>query len=173
MLAEHGTRWTSCSTSVDEDEVVQRLSGRRTCRNECGARLARRRSTRRRPRASATRCGGELYQRADDTEETSGTARRSTAEQTAPLIDFYSRQGILVGDRRSARSTRSPSARSTRSGADRRLARGSAPIHGTAVRAAPGHHGRAEPGPGARERSRRTRKASAAWSRSRPPSRSR
>jgi adenylate kinase len=43
------------------------------------------------------RCGGELYQRDDDKEETVAERLRVYARDTAPLIDFYGAQGKLVG----------------------------------------------------------------------------
>lgn len=80
---------------IDDDEVVSRLSGRRTCRR-CGqvwhvdfdppA-----------TEGSCDRCGGELYQRDDDREETIRHRLEVYAEQTAPLIAYYADRGILVG----------------------------------------------------------------------------
>ena len=42
------------------------------------------------------RCGGELYQRPDDTPETQKHRIEVYFEQTAPLIDYYKEKGILV-----------------------------------------------------------------------------
>jgi len=42
------------------------------------------------------RCGGELYQRADDTPETQKHRIKVYNEQTAPLIDYYRTKGLLV-----------------------------------------------------------------------------
>jgi adenylate kinase len=42
------------------------------------------------------RCGGELYQRADDTPETQQHRIQVYFEQTAPLIDYYRQRGLLV-----------------------------------------------------------------------------
>ncbi|MDP9458832.1 MAG: adenylate kinase [Actinomycetota bacterium] len=80
---------------VDDDEVVRRLSGRRTCRQcnhvwhvdfdppsqegVCDA------------------CGGQLYQRDDDREETIRHRLHVYAEQTAPLVGYYRARGILRG----------------------------------------------------------------------------
>jgi adenylate kinase len=41
-------------------------------------------------------CGGELYQRSDDTEETVRNRLKVYAEQTEPLIDFYRGQYVLA-----------------------------------------------------------------------------
>ena len=80
---------------VDEDEVVRRLSGRRTCRVR--ADLARRCSTRPPGTAICDDCGGELFQRDDDREETIRHRLEVYTEQTAPLVAFYADEGILVG----------------------------------------------------------------------------
>jgi adenylate kinase len=42
------------------------------------------------------RCGGELYQRPDDTPETQKHRIKVYFEQTAPLIDYYRGQGLLA-----------------------------------------------------------------------------
>jgi adenylate kinase len=42
------------------------------------------------------RCGGELYQRPDDTPETQRHRIEVYFDQTAPLIDYYRAQGLLV-----------------------------------------------------------------------------
>jgi adenylate kinase len=80
---------------VDDDEVVRRLSGRRTCR-VCGRvwHLDFDPPTR---EGICDQCGGELFQRDDDREETVRHRLVVYAEQTAPLIDFYADKSILVG----------------------------------------------------------------------------
>ena len=42
------------------------------------------------------RCGGELYQRKDDNEETVGNRLKVYSEQTAPLIAYYSERNVLL-----------------------------------------------------------------------------
>jgi adenylate kinase len=78
---------------VPNEELVARIAGRRTCR-KCGAMYHVRFSPSKRDGACDA-CGGETYQRDDDLEET--VRRRLTvyAEQTAPLVRFYERQGLL------------------------------------------------------------------------------
>ena len=80
---------------VDEDEVVRRLSGRRTCRRcervwhvlyDPPARTG-----------ICDDCGGELFQRDDDSEETIRHRLEVYAEQTSPLIAFYADENILIG----------------------------------------------------------------------------
>jgi len=80
---------------VDDDEVVRRLSGRRTCR-KCGRiwHLAFDPPTK---DGQCDVCGGELFQRDDDREETIRHRLEVYQEQTAPLASFYADEGILVG----------------------------------------------------------------------------
>jgi adenylate kinase len=80
---------------VDDDEVVRRLSGRRTCRR-CGTiwHVDFDPPTR---EGLCDRCGGDLFQRDDDMPHTVRHRLEVYAEQTAPLIAFYAARGILVG----------------------------------------------------------------------------
>ncbi|HEY7431751.1 MAG TPA: adenylate kinase [Streptosporangiaceae bacterium] len=80
---------------VDDDEVVRRLSGRRTCRR-CGRVW----HVTFDPPVHADicdDCGGELFQRDDDQEETIRHRLEVYQQQTAPLISFYADEGILLG----------------------------------------------------------------------------
>jgi adenylate kinase len=78
---------------VSEAEVLKRLSGRRTCRN-CGAMYH---LTFNPPKVDekCDRCGGELYQRDDDKEETIKSRLKVYREQTEPLKDYYKKLGIM------------------------------------------------------------------------------
>jgi adenylate kinase len=80
---------------VDDDEVIRRLSGRRTCRG-CGKIWHIEFDPTMRP-GVCDRCQGELFQRDDDTPETIANRLREYAEKTAPLVDYYGAQGKLVG----------------------------------------------------------------------------
>ena len=80
---------------IDDDEVVRRLSGRRTCRNcrhvwhvEFDPTTV---------EGICDRCGGELFLRDDDKPVTVRHRLEVYAEQTAPLVEFYARRGQLVG----------------------------------------------------------------------------
>ncbi|QHI68236.1 adenylate kinase [Tichowtungia aerotolerans] len=78
---------------VDPDALVQRLCGRRTCKT-CGAIF----HVVNMPPKEEGICdldGGELYQRADDNEETVMNRLEVYKTQTAPLIDFYTESGLL------------------------------------------------------------------------------
>jgi adenylate kinase len=80
---------------VDEDEVVRRLSGRRTCR-VCQRvwHVLYEPSSR---EDVCDDCGGELFQRDDDKEEVIRHRIVVYNTQTAPLVAFYADEGILVG----------------------------------------------------------------------------
>ncbi|HEX6871586.1 MAG TPA: adenylate kinase [Micromonosporaceae bacterium] len=80
---------------VEPDEVIRRLSGRRTCRG-CG-KIWHIVFDAPSQEDLCDRCGGELYQRDDDKPETISERLRVYARDTAPLVDFYAAQGKLVG----------------------------------------------------------------------------
>jgi adenylate kinase len=78
---------------VDQEFLMERLTGRRICKS-CG-------STYHlvfNPPAKddvCDRCGGELYQRADDNAETVQNRLEVNQKQTKPLLDFYEGKGYL------------------------------------------------------------------------------
>lgn len=76
------------------EETVARLSGRRTCPN-CKATFH---TLYKAPRVDEVcdRCGAALLQRTDDKPESVRTRLEAYAENTAPLIDFYDKKGLLV-----------------------------------------------------------------------------
>ena len=78
---------------IPEEEVVRRLSARRVCR-KCGANYNLITNPPKVP-GVCDKCGGELYQRPDDREEVIRKRFRVYLEQSAPLIDYYRKQGIL------------------------------------------------------------------------------
>jgi len=78
---------------VPSEELVERLSGRWLCR-DCQTPY----HTVSSPPAKAgrcDRCGGELYQRTDDKEETVRERLGVFFAQTVPIIDYYAKQGKL------------------------------------------------------------------------------
>ncbi|MFC2029768.1 adenylate kinase [Chloroflexota bacterium] len=79
---------------VPEDMLLARLAGRWTCK-ACGAMYHQLFSPPQEP-GVCDRCGGVLYQRTDDTPETQQHRIKVYFEQTAPLIDYYREQGLLV-----------------------------------------------------------------------------
>ena len=79
---------------VDLDILKERLTGRRICR-ACGATYHKLFN----PTAVegiCDKCGGELYQRKDDNEETVANRLNVYVNQTKPLLDYYAKTGILV-----------------------------------------------------------------------------
>lgn len=81
------------SIVVDNEELLQRITGRRTCRN-CGHGYHVKFDP---PRSAGTcnECGGELYQRDDDSEATMRNRLNVYDSQTAPLIQYYEKEGLL------------------------------------------------------------------------------
>ena len=89
------------SVEVPGEELVGRLTGRRTCR-ACGAGFHVMFDPQKKE-GVCDKCGGELYQRADDNEKTVTSRLEVYEAQTRPLIDYYEKQGKLrridgVGD---------------------------------------------------------------------------
>ncbi|SDP94312.1 Adenylate kinase [Litchfieldia salsa] len=78
---------------VDQDILMERLTGRRICKS-CGATYH---LVFNPPADSGVcdKCGGELYQRADDNEETVGTRLEVNLKQSQPLLSFYEDKGYL------------------------------------------------------------------------------
>ena len=95
LLAEMDVKLTVVlELDVVEDEVVRRLSGRRTCR-----RCERVWHVLYDPPASdgiCDDCGGELFQRDDDKEEVIRHRLEVYKSQTEPLVAFYAEEGILA-----------------------------------------------------------------------------
>lgn len=80
---------------VDDDEVVRRLSGRRTCRR-CGH-IWHVDFDPPTMEGVCDLCGGALFQRDDDKPATIRHRLEVYAAQTAPLVAFYAARGILLG----------------------------------------------------------------------------
>ena len=109
ILAKMGTRLDYVfSIQVPRDLLVQRLTGRRTCK-QCGYQYhvdfdpPSRKDV-------CDRCQGELYQREDDQEETIRARLHVYETQTAPVIDYYRKRGLIkeidgVGDIENVKKT--------------------------------------------------------------------
>jgi adenylate kinase len=80
--------------SVDHEEIVTRLSGRRSCSN-CQRTFH---IVNERPAVEGVcdGCGGELVQREDDKAEVIKRRLEVYAEQTEPIISFYRNEGLLI-----------------------------------------------------------------------------
>jgi adenylate kinase len=81
------------SIRVPQDLIVERLAGRRMCKH-CGA-LYHLNFNPSKAESVCDRCGGELYQRDDDREETINARLGVYAKQTEPLVDYYRKRGML------------------------------------------------------------------------------
>jgi adenylate kinase len=79
---------------VPETELIRRLTGRRLCRQcQTAYHLV---SAPPKRDGICDRCGGELYQRDDDSEATVRHRLEVYARQTAPLLDYYRGRGLLT-----------------------------------------------------------------------------
>ena len=75
---------------VPAEDLIERAVGRRICK-KCGATYHIRYNP---PKDSVCdKCGGELYQRADDTEETMRNRLLTYEKSTKPLIEYYKERG--------------------------------------------------------------------------------
>ena len=95
LLAETGQQINAAiSLEVDDAAMVTRISGRYTCGN-CGEGYHDQFKT---PKVAGVcdKCGGtEMQRRADDTAETVASRLEAYHAQTAPLIAYYERKGVL------------------------------------------------------------------------------
>lgn len=95
MLAKRSLRLDAVvALAVPDEEIVKRISGRRTCRN-CGAMYH---TIFDPPRNSnvCNVCNGELYQREDDAEDTVRMRLEVYNAATRPLLDHYRGLGLLA-----------------------------------------------------------------------------
>lgn len=79
---------------VPREKIVDRITGRRVCRS-CGDTYH---VVNKPPKESGKcdKCGGELYQRSDDTAETVNKRLDVYEAQTQPLLDYYGKQDIVL-----------------------------------------------------------------------------
>lgn len=78
---------------VDEEELIERLTGRRVC-SDCGANY----HIKYKPpkvRNVCDQCGGDLYQRDDDSLATVKERLEVYKKQTEPLVEFYNKRELL------------------------------------------------------------------------------
>ncbi len=78
--------------NIDFSLLMDRLCGRRVCK-DCGESFH---VSTLNGATTCSRCGGELYQRRDDNPETVKSRLDVYAAQTAPLIDYYTKKGIIL-----------------------------------------------------------------------------
>ncbi len=86
----------NCVLNIDvaSEKLIDRIAGRRVCKS-CGATF----NVNTKPTAKegvCDACGGEVYQRADDNRETVENRINVYFAQTAPLIEYYEKAGVLA-----------------------------------------------------------------------------
>jgi adenylate kinase len=79
---------------VPKEDLVERLTGRRLCRS-CGS-IYHVGANPSKVAGICDKCGGETYQRDDDTVETVGRRLDVYANETAPLIDYFQGENTLI-----------------------------------------------------------------------------
>ncbi|WP_459842316.1 adenylate kinase [Halanaerocella petrolearia] len=84
---------TVLNIKVGDEEVVNRLSGRRVCK-ECGATFHLEYNQPQK-KGLCDECGADLYQRDDDKPETIKERLKVYYDQTAPLINYYKDRNLL------------------------------------------------------------------------------
>lgn len=84
---------TVINLDCDNQELIRRISGRRVCKN-CGAPYH---IDSMKPKVDGVcdLCGGPLYQRKDDNEEALKVRLGHYVSETKPLLDYYSKLGLL------------------------------------------------------------------------------
>ena len=95
FLGEHGKKIDHVlDIDVPKEELMTRLIGRRVCKN-CGATYH---VTNMPPKIEGIcdKCGGELMQRADDTESTVENRIEVYNKQTKPLLNYYDKLGNIA-----------------------------------------------------------------------------
>ena len=95
FLEAHGMKLDKViDIEVEKEELITRLTGRRVCK-ACGASFH---VVNVPPKAEGIcdNCGGELFQRADDTIETVENRIEVYSEQTMPLVDYYTAAGNIA-----------------------------------------------------------------------------
>jgi adenylate kinase len=79
---------------VDPGVLLDRAVGRRICKS-CGATFHIKFNP---PKSDGVcdKCSGELYQRSDDNEETVGNRIKVYVDETSPLIEYYTKKGVIA-----------------------------------------------------------------------------
>ncbi len=93
LEAKHRTLSAVINLSLADEDVIQRLCGRRQCAN-CGA-IYHVDHNPTEKEGVCDKCGGEVYQRADDQESTIKNRIAVYHEQTKPLVEFYTNENLI------------------------------------------------------------------------------
>jgi adenylate kinase len=83
------------SIDVDEEALVTRLTGRRTCKNAACGQMFHIEYTPPEKAGVCDKCGTELYLRDDDNEKTVRSRLSTYNQATKPLIDYYNKKGLV------------------------------------------------------------------------------
>lgn len=95
ILSKEGIKLTSAvNIDVPAADLVERAVGRRICK-KCGATYHIKFNPSKKD-GICDECGGELYQRADDSAETMGSRLSVYEAQTKPLVDYYQAKGLYL-----------------------------------------------------------------------------
>jgi adenylate kinase len=96
ILEENGQKLDAVlDLEVPEQEVVKRIAGRRICRSDSSHVFHAEYSPAKKDGVCDV-CGGELYQRDDDREETVRKRLAVYHSETEPIIDHYKRHGLVT-----------------------------------------------------------------------------
>uniref|UniRef100_A0A7C3V8L0 Adenylate kinase n=1 Tax=Desulfobacca acetoxidans TaxID=60893 RepID=A0A7C3V8L0_9BACT len=96
VLAGLGTKIDHViSIDVDEEALVTRLTGRRTCKNPACGQMYHIEYSPPQKAGVCDKCGSELYQRDDDNETTVRSRLATYNQATKPLIDYYTQKGLI------------------------------------------------------------------------------
>jgi adenylate kinase len=96
VLAEWGIGLDAVlDLEVPEDEVVKRIAGRRLCRKD-GSHVYHVVYNPPKSDSVCDECGGELYQRSDDTEEAVRVRLEVYHSETEPIISYFAEQGLVI-----------------------------------------------------------------------------
>ncbi|BAN69298.1 adenylate kinase [endosymbiont of unidentified scaly snail isolate Monju] len=95
LLAKLGIELQAAvNLNVPREVILDRLTTRRTC-EDCGA-IYNVKSNPPKVEGVCDKCGGKVVQRADETEEAISKRLDVFNEQTAPLVGFYEKEGLLL-----------------------------------------------------------------------------
>lgn len=96
VLLEKMGEKLDCAVEIDvpRDVILDRLTTRRTCTG-CGE-IYNVKSNPTKVEGVCDKCGGDVVQRDDETEEAISNRLNVYNEQTAPLVDFYKNEGMLL-----------------------------------------------------------------------------
>jgi len=94
VLADDGRKLDHVvQIDVPDSDLMERLTARRVCK-ACGEEFN---TMYKRPKVAGVcdKCGGEIYQRSDDNEESIGKRLTEYHKQTKPLINYYAKQDLI------------------------------------------------------------------------------